>query len=45
MSFFWSMVTCQENDDGPPPQAQFENIMDLWMDGIAGPEWSKEWDH
>jgi AcrR family transcriptional regulator len=45
MSFFWSMVTCQENDDGPPPQAQFENIIDLWMDGIAGPEWSKEWDH
>lgn len=45
MSFFWSMVTCQENDDGPPPQAQYENIIDLWMDGIAGPEWSKEWDH
>ena len=45
MSFFWSMVTCQENDDGAPPQAQFENIIDLWMDGIAGPEWSKEWDH
>ena len=45
MSFFWSMVTCQENDDGPPPQAQYENIIDLWMNGIAGPEWSKEWDH
>lgn len=45
MSFFWSMVTCQENDAGTPLQAQFENIIDLWMDGIAGPEWSKEWDH
>jgi len=45
MSFFWSMVNCQENDDGAPPQAQFENVIDLWMDGIAGPEWSKEWDH
>jgi len=45
MSFFWSMVTCQENDGVPPPQAQFENIIDLWMDGIGGPEWSKEWDH
>jgi len=45
MSFFWSMVNCQENEDGPPPQAQFENVIDLWMDGIGGPEWSKEWDH
>ena len=45
MSFFWSMVNCQENEDSHPPQAQFENVIDLWMDGIGGPEWSKEWDH
>jgi len=45
MSTFWSMVTCQKNDGGPPPQAQSENVIDLWLDGIGVPEWSKEWDH
>jgi AcrR family transcriptional regulator len=45
MSFFWSMMTSQGEDCDQSPLVHFENIIDLWMDGIAGPQWSKEWDH
>jgi len=45
MTFFWNIVTCCGDESAPAAQTSIEDTIDLWLDGIAGPNWSKEWDH
>jgi hypothetical protein len=40
IALFRHMVICRTDGDVPQPVEQFEGVIDLWMDGIAGPEWS-----
>ena len=40
VSYIGQILVCKEADKGLPPVAYFEQIIDLWMDGLAGPEWS-----
>ncbi len=40
VSYYRRMVACRAGD-GPPPPAHFEYIIDLLLDGLAGPEWRR----
>jgi hypothetical protein len=39
ISYFRRMVACRAEDCDPPPVEDFERIIDLLMDGLAGPNW------
>ncbi|MFC2030691.1 TetR/AcrR family transcriptional regulator [Chloroflexota bacterium] len=39
MSYFRRMVACYKGDGDPPPVDRFEQIIDLLLEGLAGPNW------
>ncbi len=41
MSYFRRMVACRSDGGQPPSADQFEQIIDLLMDGLAGPSWRR----
>ena len=41
MAYFRRIVACCDDGGEPPPVAQFEEIVDLLMEGLAGPAWRK----
>jgi hypothetical protein len=40
-TYFRRMVVCRDDSDDRPRVEEIERILDLLMDGLAGPEWSK----
>lgn len=41
ISYFRRMVVCREDGGDPPQTEEVERILDLLMDGLAGPEWRR----
>jgi AcrR family transcriptional regulator len=41
MFYFRRMVACRSDDGHPLPADHFEQVIDLLMDGLAGPEWRR----
>lgn len=41
-AFFRRMIACRDNDKKPPSTAHIDEIVNLLMDGLAGPNWRKE---
>jgi hypothetical protein len=42
MSYFRRMVACPQDGGDPPARDDFEQIIDLWLEGLAGPNWRRE---
>ncbi len=41
MSYFRRMVACHPGDGDPPTIDRFEQIIDLLLEGLAGPKWRR----
>jgi AcrR family transcriptional regulator len=42
LSYFHHMVAHPSDSDGSPPPDQLDAVIDLWMEGLAGPDWRRE---
>ena len=42
LSYFHQVLRPLHHGENIPPLDSFERIIDLWMEGLAGPNWSKE---
>ena len=40
--YFHHMVAHPNDDGGSPPRDQLDAVIDLWMEGLAGPDWRQE---
>jgi AcrR family transcriptional regulator len=40
--YFHQMVAHPNDDGDPPPPDQIDAVIDLWMEGLAGPDWRRE---
>ena len=40
--YFHHMVAHPSDDGGSPPPDQLDAVIDLWMEGLAGPDWRRE---
>ena len=41
LAYFRRIIVCCDGDGEPPPAKHVDQVVDLLMDGIAGPEWSR----